>query len=87
MRKAFGTSHEQHIYRSELVAKACEKIMLIAAEVNSKKAFEAKSLSFVNKLFDKINIETAEYYDILKYRAWLLETVVWANDKKKGVCT
>lgn len=70
-------------YREKLVEDCILELNHIAAECSSKEEFAQRSLSFVNGLFDKINIEAKEYYRICKLRAVMLARIKWVNDGEK----
>lgn len=61
------------IYRERLVKSYYEKLMILACECKTKEQYERESLSMVNALFSKTDLEAREYYAILKIRAEMLD--------------
>lgn len=66
-------------YRERLVQDCCLELNYIAAECKNKEEFAQRSLTYVNSLFDNINIEAKEYYKICKVRALMLAKIKWVE--------
>lgn len=64
---------QSFVYREDLVKSYYEKLMILSAECKTKEQYARESLSLVNALFDKTDVEAKEYYAILKIRAEMLD--------------
>ena len=80
MKKANQMRSERIIYRDALVKELALELGILAAECETRAQFEAESMTWLYKLFDRFDIEAREYYRLCYHRAILLDTVKWCKD-------